>query len=107
MALVDGNLETGPALVVLIGQRDGVPVLEGRYRLPGTGGTGNEVLAGDLNGDGAAELIVLGQNVEGGPVWAPGGAFVFINQGSPPTAVAVESGHAVGLCLGCELSQSV
>ena len=61
VALVDGNLETGLALVVLIGQRDGVPVLEGRYRLPGTGGTGNEVLAGDLNGDGAADLVVLGR----------------------------------------------
>ena len=47
VALVDGNEETGPALVVLIGQNDGVPVLEGRYRLPGTGGHGgNEVLAG-------------------------------------------------------------
>ena len=67
VALVDGNLETGPALVVLIGQSDGVPVLEGRYRLPGTGGTGNEVLAGDLNGDGAADLVVLGRNEEGGP----------------------------------------
>ena len=75
VALVDGNLETGPALVVLIGQRDGVPVLEGRYRLPGTGGTGNEVLAGDLNGDGAADLVVLGRNEEGGPLWAPGGGF--------------------------------
>ena len=93
MALVDGNLETGPALVVLIGQRDGVPVLEGRYRLPGMG---SEVLAGDLNGDGAAELVVLGQNVEGGP----GGAFVFINQGSPPTAVAVESATPSDFVLG-------
>ena len=66
VALVDGNEETGPALVVLIGQSDGVPVLEGRYRLPGTGGTGNEVLAGDLNGDGAADLVVLGRNEDGG-----------------------------------------
>ena len=93
VALVDGNLETGPALVVLIGQRDGVPVLEGRYRLPGTG---SEVLAGDLNGDGAAELVVLGQNVEGGP----GGAFVFINQSSPPTAVAIESATPSAFVLG-------
>ena len=93
VALVDGNLETGPALVVLIGQSDGVPVLEGRYRLPGTG---SEVLAGDLNGDGAAELVVLGQNVEGGP----GGAFVFINQSSPPTAVAIESATPSAFVLG-------
>ena len=100
VALVDGNLETGLALVVLIGQRDGVPVLEGRYRLPGTGGTGNEVLAGDLNGDGAADLVVLGRNEEGGPVWAPGGAFVFINQSSPPTAVAVEQATPSDFVLG-------
>ena len=100
VALVDGNLETGLALVVLIGQRDGVPVLEGRYRLPGTGGTGNEVLAGDLNGDGAADLVVLGRNEEGGPVWAPGGAFVFINQSSPPTAVAVEAATPSDFVLG-------
>ena len=93
VALVDGNLETGPALVVLIGQRDGVPVLEGRYRLPGTG---SEVLAGDLNGDGAAELVVLGQNVEGGP----GGAFVLINQSSPSTAVAVGSATPSAFVLG-------
>ena len=93
LALVDGNLATDPALVVLIGQSDGVPVLEGRYRLPGTGG---EVLAGDLNGDGAADLVVLGQNVEGGP----GGAFVFINQSSPPTAVAVESATPSDFVLG-------
>ena len=96
VALVDGNLETGPALVVLTGQSDGVPVLEGRYRLPGTG---REVLAGDLNGDGAAELVVLGRK-EGGPLWAPGGAFVFINQSSPPTAVAVEQATPSAFVLG-------
>ncbi len=37
LAVVDGNLATGPALVVLVGQHDGVPLVEGRYRLPGTG----------------------------------------------------------------------
>ncbi len=93
VALVDSNLETGPALVVLVGQRDGVPVLEGRYRLPGTG---NEVLDGDLNGDGAADLVVLGRNEAGGP----GGAFVFINQSSPPTAVAVEAATPSDFVLG-------
>ena len=84
LAVVDGNLATGPALVVLVGQRDGLPVLEGRYRLPGLGG---EVLAGDLNGDEATDLVVLGRSVEGGP----GGAFVFLNQGVPATATAVET----------------
>ena len=84
LAVVDGNLATGPALVVLVGQRDGLPVVEGRYRLPGLGG---EVLAGDLNGDEATDLVVLGRSVEGGP----GGAFVFLNQGVPATATAVET----------------
>ena len=84
LAVVDGNLATGPALVVLVGQRDGVPVVEGRYRLQGMGG---EVLAGDLNGDGANDLVVLGRSVEGGP----GGAFVFLNHGVPSTAVAAET----------------
>ncbi len=88
LAVVDGNLATGPALVVLTGQRDGIPVVEGRYRLPGVGGP---VLAGDMNGDGATDLVVLGRSVEGGP----GGAFVFINQGVPaPTAVAGETAVA-------------
>ena len=84
LALIDGNLATGPALVVLTGQRDGISVVEGRYRLPGTGG---QVLAGDLNGDGATDLVVLGRSVEGGP----GGAFVFLNQNTPATAVAAET----------------
>ena len=87
LAVVDGNLATGPALVVLVGQRDGVPVLEGRYRLPGMGG---EVLADDLNGDGVTDLVVLGRSVEGGP----GGAFVFLNRGTSgasATAVAAET----------------
>ena len=84
LAVVDGDLATGPALVVLISQRDGIPVVEGRYRLPGTGG---EVFASDLNGDGATDLVVLGRSVEGGP----GGAFVFLNQGVPATAIAAET----------------
>ena len=99
VAVIDGNEETGPALVVLLGQRDGVPVLEGRYRLPGPGGMGNEVLAGDLNGDGAADLVVLGRNEEGN-LDDFGGAFVFINQNSPPTAVAVESATPSAFVLG-------
>ena len=82
LAVVDVNPATGPALVVLVGQRDGIPVVEGRYPLPGVG---SQVLAGDVNGDGATDLVVLGRSVEGGD----GGAFVFLNQGVPaPTAVA-------------------
>ena len=84
LAVVDGNLATGPALVVLTGQRAGLPIVEGRYRLPGTGGP---VLAGDVNGDEAADLVVLGRSVEGGP----GGAFVFLNQSTPATAIAAET----------------
>ena len=98
VTLVDGNLETGPALVVLIGQSDGVPVLEGRYRLPGTG---SEVLAGDLNGDGATDLVVLGR-VQSGTLKSItlGGAFVLINQSSPPTAAAIEPATPSAFVLG-------
>ena len=84
LAVVDGNPATGPALAVLVGQRDGVPVVEGRYPLPGVG---SQVLAGDVNGDGAVDLVVLGRSVEGGD----GGAFVFLNQGGPATAIAAET----------------
>ena len=84
LAVVDVNPATGPVLVVLVGQRDGVPVVEGRYPLPGVG---SQVLAGDVNGDGATDLVVLGRSEEGGP----GGAFVFLNQGIPAaTAIAAE-----------------
>ena len=126
VAVIDSNEETGPALVVLLGQRDGVPVLEGRYRLSSTvdealagdsngdgaiegryqvSGTGSEVLAGDLNGDGAADLVVLGRvnssSFKGGSYfYTKGGAFVFINQNSPPTAVAVESATPSDFVLG-------
>ena len=82
LAVVDANVATGPTLVVLVGQRDGVPVVEGRYPLPGIG---NKVLAGDVNGDGATDLVVLARS--GGD----GGAFVFLNQGVPVTAIAAET----------------
>ena len=92
VALVDINPATGPALVVLLGQRDGVPVLEGRYPLPGKG---EQVLAGDVNGDGVEDLVVLGISAEAGEGVEPGagndGVFVFINQSSPVTAVASET----------------
>ena len=86
----------------LVSQRDGVPVVEGRYPLPGVG---SEVLAGDVNGDGATDLVVLGRSVEGGD----GGAFVFLNQGVPAaTAIAAETASTpYGLCPWCQLPQSV
>ena len=83
VAMVAGNLTVGSALVVLLGQRNGAPVLEGYYPLPGEG---SQVLAGDVNGDGDTDLVVLGTS----PASDPGGVFVFINQGTPATAVASE-----------------
>ena len=85
VAMVAGNLTIGrPALVVLLGQRNGAPVLEGYYPLPGEG---NQVLAGDVNGNGDTDLVVLGTN----PASGQGGVFVLINQGTPATAVASET----------------
>ena len=92
VALVDVNLATGPALMVLLGQRDGTPVVEGRYPLPGKG---DQVLAGDVDGDGDDDLVVLGVSAEAGEGLESGvandGAFVFINQRAPVTAVASET----------------
>ena len=101
VALVDINLATGPALVVLLGQRDGAPVLEGRYPLPGKG---EQVLAGDVDGDGADDLVVLGISAEAGEGLESGvandGAFVFINQRAPVTAVASEVAQPWAFSLG-------
>ena len=101
MALVDINLATGPALVVLLGQREGVPVLEGRYPLPGKG---SQVLAGDVDGDGDDDLVVLGISAEAGEGVEPGagndGAFVFINQRAPVTAVVAEAAQPWAFSLG-------
>ena len=72
LAVVDANVTTGPALVILVGQRDGVPVVEGRYRLPGIG---YEVLAGDVNGDEATEPVQSGHDdprIGGGRCWRRG-----------------------------------
>jgi len=83
VAMVAGNSPIGPALVVLLGQPNGAPVLEGYYSLPGEG---NQVLAGDVNGDGDTDLVVLGTS----PASNHGGVFVLINQGTPATAIASE-----------------
>ena len=84
VALVDRNSTDGSALVVLLGQRNGAPVLEGYYPLPGGG---NQVLASDVNGDGDTDLVVLGTS----PISDHGGVFVLINQGTPATAVTSET----------------
>ena len=83
VAMVAGNSPIGPALVVLLGQPNGAPVLEGYYSLPGEG---NQVLTGDVNGDGDTDLVVLGTS----PASNHGGVFVLINQGTPATAIASE-----------------
>ena len=94
MAVVVGNSTVGrPALVVWLGQRNGVPVLEGHYPLPGEG---NQVLAGDVNGDGDIDLVVLGMN----PASGDGGVFVLINQGTPATAVTSEAATPPTFALG-------
>ena len=84
VALVASNLTVGSALVVLFGQPNGAPILEGYYPLPGEG---SQVLAGDVNGDGDTDLAVLGTS----PANGLGGVFVLINQGTPATAVASET----------------
>ncbi|MFA6109144.1 MAG: VCBS repeat-containing protein, partial [Candidatus Latescibacterota bacterium] len=52
---VDSNFR-GPAAVVGVGQRNQLPIQEGRYPLEGPGG---EVVAGDVDGDGDTDLVVL------------------------------------------------
>ena len=93
IALVDRNLTDGSALVVLLGQRNGAPILEGYYPLPGEG---SQVLASDVNGDGDTDLVVLGTN----PASSHGGVFAFKNQGTPATAVAAETATPTAFALG-------
>ena len=92
VVLVASTLTVGSALVVLIGQRNGAPVLEGYYPLLGEG---SQVLAGDVNGDGDPDLVVLGTS----PASDPGGVFVFINQGISATAVATETATPTAFAL--------
>ena len=64
VAMIAGNSTIGPALVVLLGQRNGVPTLEGYYPLPSAG---NQVFASDVNGDGDTDLVVLGTSPDKRP----------------------------------------
>ena len=93
VAMIAGNSPVGPALVVLLGQRNGVPTLEGYYPLPSEG---NQVFVSDVNGDGDADLVVLGTSPESDD----GGVFVLINQGTPATAVASETATPTTFALG-------
>ena len=93
VAIVASNSTVGPALMVWLGQRNGAPVLEGYYPLPGEG---NQALTGDVNGDGDADLVVLGTN----PASGLGGVFVLINQGTLVTAIAAEATTPTAFALG-------
>ena len=93
VAMIAGNSTIGPALVVLLGQRNGVPTLEGYYPLPSEG---SQVFASDVNGDGDPDIVVLGTS----PASGPGGVFVLINQGTPATAVAAEVATPTSFALG-------
>ncbi len=84
IAMIAGNLPVGPALMVWLGQPNDIPAFEGYYPLLGEG---NQVLTGDVNGDGDTDLVVLGKS----PGSDNGGVFVFKNQGTPATAVASET----------------
>ena len=93
VAMIAGNSTIGPALVVLLGQRNGVPTLEGYYPLPSAG---NQILTSDVNGDGDPDLVVLGTS----PASDHGGVFVLLNQGTPATAVASETATPTAFALG-------
>ena len=93
VAMIAGNSTIGPALMVLLGQPNGVPVLEGYYPLPSAG---NQVFASDVNGDGDTDIVVLGTS----PTSDHGGVFVFKNQGTSATAVAAETATPTAFSLG-------
>jgi len=70
-----------PAVVVAVGRRGELPEVEGRYALPD--GEGGPVLAGDVNGDGRTDLVVLEQAAYEGS-----GVRVLLNRGNATAVVA-------------------
>ena len=92
IAMLAGNLPVGPALLVWLGRPNEIPAFEGYYPLLGEG---DQVLTGDVNGDGDTDLVVLGKS----PGSDLGGVFVFTNQGTV-SAVAGETAAPTAFALG-------
>jgi hypothetical protein len=67
-----------PGVMVHLGRRDGLPVLEGYYDLPNDG---RGVWAGDVDSDKDLDLVVID------PVYQGGGVHLLLNQSSPATIV--------------------
>ena len=76
-----------PGVVVYLGQEDGPPRQEGYYPLSGPGGS---IVAGDLDGDGDLDIVVLESAVVGGG----GGIHVLLNTSGEATAVTETIGDS-------------